>query len=240
MGKIGVLCLFFVTIPYGRAQLLSSPFDQRAGLNWAGFPTENSVFDHGAMNRPSGESISVARLSHKPPSRALTVFTRGMTDAHKGFWPRAAAEFAQALAFDPEFSEASANLGVGFCELGRLEEAVSALRHAIELDSATSTHHSNLAYVLMRLGRREDAEREAQTAVDLDAANSRGQFILGFLLASRPQGHRQAAVHLTEAAREFPESHAVLSDMYRAEGDSRMAARELERYRETNSSLRSH
>lgn len=240
MGKTGVLCLFLMTIPYGGAQLLSGPFGRPAGVPWGAVTAENFAFGRAAADRPSGESISATRLSHKPPRQARIFFARGMKDAGKDFWSTAAEEFGQAVNFDPEFSEAYANLGVEDCKLGRLEESASALRRAIELDAATSTHHSNLAFVLMRLGRRAEAEREAQTAVDLDAANSRGQLILGFLLASRPATHRQATVHLTEAAREFPEAHAVLSDMYRSEGDSRTAASEFNKYRETISNRRSH
>jgi tetratricopeptide (TPR) repeat protein len=239
-AKIDVFCLFLMTIPYGSAQLFSTPFDRPAGSTWAVVTAQNFAFDRGPLNRPSGESVSSVRLGHKVPRRARSAFARGLTDAGKGLWPRAAAEFEETLMLDPEFSEASGNLGVTYYHLGRFEDAAAALRRAIQLDSATSTHHSNLAYVLTRLGRRSEAEREAQTAVDLDAANCRGQLMLGFLLASRPETRRQAALHLAEAAREFPEAHEVLSDMYLAEGDSRTAARELERYQETISNRRSH
>jgi predicted Zn-dependent protease len=83
---------------------------------------------------------------------------------------------------------------------------------------------------LIRINREDEAEREAETAVDLDPSYAKGQFLLGFLLARRPQTRRLAAAHLADAARQLPEAHFLLAKMYLDQGDSQIAAEELDRY----------
>ena len=52
----------------------------------------------------------------------------------------------------------------------------------------------------------------------------------GFLLARRPQTRRLAAAHLADAARQLPEAHFLLAEIYLDQGDSQIAAAELDRY----------
>jgi tetratricopeptide (TPR) repeat protein len=231
MRKEAVFVSFFLVVSYCQAQypgqlFFSTPAQsdgwERSGENFAPSPP--------TMERPSGESVSVARLRHVPSRDARRAFLRGLKDAQAGATREAVREFQRSVTFDPEFAEAHCNLGVEYTALGLLDEAVSALRRALELDPATGVHHANLAYALIRINREDEAEREAQTAVDLDPSYAKGQFLLGFLLARRPQTRRLAAAHLADAARQLPEAHFLLAEMYLDQGDSQIAAEELDRY----------
>ena len=181
--------------------------------------------------RPSGAAVSVARLRHKPPGKAVSSFLRGLKLASSGAWQPGEREFERAIAIDPEFSEAYGNLGVSHCTMGLFEQASSEFRRAIELDPATAAHHVNLAYALVRLNRVNEAEPEALTAVSLDPANAVANYLLGFLYAQHPEKRNLAIRYLEYAAREVPEAHYVLAEIYHLRGAEPTALQELELFR---------
>lgn len=224
-----LLTVFGCRAQYGTHQFFSTP----AQRDWLENESAITATDPREMDRPSDESVSVARLRHKPNRKSLARFSRGLKYAESEAWDSAALEFKMAAERDPEFPEAHCDLGVAYTGMGRLEEAAGAFRRAIALDPATSVHHGNLAYVLILLKREKEALREAQVAVALDASNVKGQFLLGYLLSRRPESHQQAAAHLADAAREMPEAHLALAEMYLAEGAAPIARAELEQYQKT-------
>jgi tetratricopeptide (TPR) repeat protein len=169
-------------------------------------------------DRPSGESVSIWQLRHKPAGKAMTFFRRGMKLALAGKWLAGANQFARAVAIDPDFAEAYANLGVSDCALGLYDRAANELRRAIELDPATGFHHLNYAYTLIRLNRDKEAQPEAETAVALNPGNSTAHYVLGFLLAQRPETRERGIQQLQFAAREIPEAQDVLSRVSGLEG----------------------
>jgi tetratricopeptide (TPR) repeat protein len=176
-------------------------------------------------------SISVARLRPNPPVKALRFFARGSKLASAGKWLSAAREFGRAIALDPNFSEAYGNRGAVYSALGLFDQAVDDLRRAIELDPATGTYHLNLAYVLIRLNRPAEAEPEAQTAVSLDPGRPIAHYLLGVLLfAQHPETRTSAIQHLAYAAREFPDAHFILAQIYFTEGRDSAGRLELEQF----------
>jgi Flp pilus assembly protein TadD len=136
-------------------------------------------------------------------------------------------EFERAVRIDPEFSEAYGNLGTSLSATGRFEEANGDFRRAIELDPATCTHHMNLGYALLRLGRAKDAEPEARTAVALDPTNVNAQYLLGVIFAERVETRSAAIQHLLYAARDVPDAHYALAQLYRIAGDEPAASQEM-------------
>ena len=211
-------------------------FDLPSHRDWADRAFEGPTEWRAAPDRTPGGTVSVARLRHQPPRKARQAFLRGMKFSQAGADANAAAEFAKAAEFDPDFSEAYGNLGVEYTWLHRYEDAVAEFRRAIALDPATSFHHSNLAYTLIRLNRPHEAEAEAQTAVGLDGANATAQFLLGLLLARRPETRALCESHLVYAARTIPEAHRVLAWVYRAQGGAQSSGVELESYRREKAS----
>lgn len=214
-------------------------FDLPSHRDWADRTVEASNSWGTVPDEGPGGSISMARLRHQPPRKARQAFLRGMKFSQAGADANAAAEFAKAAKFDPDFSEAHGNLGVEYTWLNRYEDAVPEFRRAITLDPATSFHHSNLAYTLIRLNSPHEAEAEAQTAVGLDGTNATAQFLLGLLLARRPETRALCESHLVYAARTIPEAHRVLAWVYRAQGAAQNSGVELESYRRETASGRS-
>jgi tetratricopeptide (TPR) repeat protein len=124
---------------------------------------EMELRSQGTFPAISGEAaVSVARLRHTPPAKALKAFQHGLKLDHAGETAGSAEAFRQAVALDPDYSEAHTDLGLEYINLGRIDDAVSEFREAIALDPATSVHYSNLALALIVLGRRGVAESEAQ------------------------------------------------------------------------------
>ena len=186
----------------------------------------------GPADRPSGETVSAARLRHVPPRQARKAFARGMKSAAARDYRSAAAAFAEAIAVDPAFSEAHGNLAVEYTWIGRFNLAVSEFQRALQLDPTTALHRANLAYALIRLDRDAEAEAEAQTAVSLDPTYAVAQFLLGCLLARRPETRSLSENHLLYAARSIPEAHLALAQLYDAQGASQVAGTEMKRYRQ--------
>ncbi len=237
MKKTDALLLFLVAVPCGVAQYPHSSCCisgvTPAQMDWSNRMFDTFPADRAPANRPTGETVSLARLSHNPPRKAQDAFFRGLKfDTNRDFL-RAAEEFEKAVALDPGFSEAYGNLGVEYTALGRLDEALNAYQHALALDPATSYNHSNLAYALIRIQRETEAEAELQTALGLDSNNARAHLLLGYLWALNPEKRNRAETHLVYAARTMPEGHYLLAKMYAAEGAADSARAEMARFRET-------
>ena len=183
-------------------------------------------------DQPSGETVSPARLRHNPPRPARKAFVLGFNAHRAGDYQRAAAAFENAIALDPEFSEAHGNLAVEYTWTGRLLDSVTEFQRALQLDAATALHHTNFAYTLILLHRFPEAEAESQAAVGLDPADGVAHFLLGWLLARRPETRPLSENHLLYAARTIPEAHLALAQLYGAQGSSQVADTEVKRYRQ--------
>jgi Flp pilus assembly protein TadD len=180
----------------------------------------------GSRSIPSEGTISLARLRHTPPAKALKAFRQGLKLDSAGNALESAEAFRQAVAFDPAYSEAYTDLGVEYINLGLVDAAVAEFRSATALDPATSIHHSNLGLALIILGRFREAETEARTAVDLDGTNMRAHYLLGYLLTQRPETQAAGEEHLKYAARVLPDAHFVLAELYRTTGREDLAEAE--------------
>lgn len=230
MPKYDWFVIALLTIPCP-AQMILPPSGR---LNWPPTNVWAVTSAPGAAEQPPGGSISIARLRHRPPRKARAAFFRGMKLDRGGKWQDAAAAFQRAVDLDPEFSEARENLAVEFTVLGRLDEAAAELRRTLVLDPATSVYHSNLAYVLVRLNRQPEGLEQAREAADLDPTNLTAQFLVGLLLAPRPQSRRDAELHLERAAPAFPRAHLLLARLYAVDGASQHSAMEMKAYQESS------
>jgi Tfp pilus assembly protein PilF len=233
-----LICLAAL-LPSGRAQLIyqyTGPIATPSSTDWFDRQQEqNWLLAHRQADRPTGENVSVTRLGHRPPAKAQKAFDRGLKLAVAEEWQKAVEQFQAAVAIDPKFSEAHGNMGVEYTAMRKFEEAATEFRRAVQIDPATGVFHTNLAYALFRLDQEAEALPEAQTGVSLDPTNSKCQFLLGYLQARRPEMAERGKEHLLYAAREVPEAHVVLSELYRLEGAQQSADEELERYRKATS-----
>jgi len=163
---------------------------------------------------PGEPSISVSRLRHTPPGRAQKALLQGLKLDRAGDVAGSAEAFRRAIALDPSYAEAHTDLGVEYLNLGLLDDAIAEFRTATRLDPATSVHHANLGLALMTIGRFREAEPEARTAVALDETSTKAQFLLGYVLAHRPETRAAAEEHLRYAARDFPDARIALALLY--------------------------
>lgn len=169
---------------------------------------------------PGETTISLGRLRHTPPPKALKALQHGLKLDAAGDAVGSAEAFRKALALDPVYAEAHTDLGVEYMNLGMVDDAVTEFRSATALDPATSAHHANLGLALLILGRLREAEPEARTAVALDATSTKAHFLLGYVLACRPETVTAAEAHLRFAAREFPEARIALAFLYSASNNA--------------------
>jgi len=167
------------------------------------------------------QTVSVTRLLHRTPSKAWASFNRGAELYEAGALESGGAELERAVALDPGFAEAHCNLGVIYMVMNRTEDAAREFRRAEELDPSVAAYHCDLGVALAALGRVEEGEAEARAAIARDAACVKAQFLLGLILASRPETRAEAQRRLEYAGRKMPEARAALERLHQAEGEAR-------------------
>jgi Flp pilus assembly protein TadD len=187
-----------------------------------------SLLDQAA--EPAAQTVSVRQLQHQPPKKALRAAAKAQDLAQGGANERAVAELEKAITLDPEFAAAHSNLGVQYALGGQNEKAAAEFRRASELDPGSSMFQSNLACVLIWMRQYGQAEEHARIAVYLDNSSANAHYLLGVILARRPESRSSAVDHLRTAARQFPRAHLILAEMYRAGGQIQLAKEEMKRY----------
>ncbi|HTQ53944.1 MAG TPA: tetratricopeptide repeat protein [Bryobacteraceae bacterium] len=174
--------------------------------------------------------VSVADLAHRPRPAALRACVRAERYTSEHDYQDAAAELEKAVAADALFARAHGNLGAAYAHLRRWNDAAFELRRAIELDPNTGAYYSNLGWVLSQQGRMPEAEVFAQKGARLDTTNPKSQLLLGWLLAKQPETRASAIPHLIFAARDIPQAHWMLADVYHLTGRELLAEDEMRQY----------
>jgi Flp pilus assembly protein TadD len=179
---------------------------------------------------PGETTISVKRLRHTPPGKAIKALQRGLKLDAAGETVGSTEAFRRAVAFDPAYAEAHTDLGVEYINQGLIDDAVAEFRQATALDPATSVHHANLGLALIILGRFREAEPETRTAVTLDGTSAKAHYLLGYVLWQRPETQAAAEEQLNYAARALPEARSALAQLYRATGREALVEAEPREY----------
>jgi tetratricopeptide (TPR) repeat protein len=148
----------------------------------------------GRPDRPTGQSVSVARLRHRTPKEARKALDRAEKQSRAGAHEMAAKELEKAVARDPEFFEAHGNLGVEYAQLGRLQDAAAELKRAIALDASSSNSYYNLGLVYFQAGDVLQAERNARRALQASGSDHQARAFLEFLQS----GRQNCAIHQIE------------------------------------------
>jgi Flp pilus assembly protein TadD len=163
--------------------------------------------------RPTGESISVARLQHRIPKEARQSFERAKKLSKAGDHERAARELEAAILRDPEFAGAHNQLGVEYGQLGRFREAEAAFQHSLELDPNFWGAHLNLGVVLFRVGDLSGAEKSTRRALQHSAEDAKVHLFLGYLLCQREGTKAEGLRHVQYAARTLKEAQRFLRSL---------------------------
>lgn len=155
---------------------------------------------------PANGVISATALSHKIPKRARQAFDRSGKHSDSGDYYAAAADLEQAIAIDPNFVEARANLGAQYLRLGRVEDARRELQRVLERDRNIAAAHMNLTLVFLEQGDPALAVTHGRIAVKLAPASHRAHYNLGLALGQSPSTLPESLEHLRIAAERLPQA----------------------------------
>src|SRR5215510_7177992 len=102
-------------------------------------------------------------------------------------------EFEKALAIDPGYAEAQANVGVALAQQGRWSEAVSAYQRALSMPvyPTPEVAYANLGWAYLNLNRPREAEEAYRAAIRLQPRFVQAFYFLGVLLEQ--EGRRTEA-----------------------------------------------
>jgi tetratricopeptide (TPR) repeat protein len=178
-------------------------------------------------------TVSVARLRHHIPRRALKEFNKSADAVEKGDSQAAIAHLKKALEIDPAFVEAHNNLGARYLVLQQYERALEEFQKALALDDRATLVYPNMAIAYLGLGRYADAERAARRGLWCDPTSNRCRLLLGLALEGQERDLPEALENLAAAAREFPTARLSAARILAREGDRPRAVKELRKYLST-------
>ena len=185
----------------------------------------------GSANRSvTGNSISYAQLQHKIPAQAQKLFDRGEQALAKHNLQQACDYYRQAVASDPGFADAYAQLGSTEASLGRLPEAAEEFQKAIDAAPEHQLALSNLAIVLAKLRRFREAGEVARRALKVLPGSGRVHYILAASLIEEKGNMEEAIEHLELAGSDIPSAHLAASDLLAERGRHDEAIRQIEAY----------
>ena len=169
------------------------------------------------------------QLTHKVPRQAQKAFDRGEQFLAKDDQPAAAELFRQAVALDPEFSDAYNELGAAEANMGQLPEAAEQFQKAIDLVPEHRLALPNLSIVLAKMKRFHEAGLVARRALELvPGAGPKMHYILAFGLLADHAEPQEAITNLKIASIEIPKAHIVAADVLVQCGRKDEAVQELE------------
>lgn len=111
----------------------------------------------------------LAELGAPQPPQWPVYFARGIAFERAGDWPKAEADFQQALALEPDQPAVLNYLGYSWLERKEhLDEAVAMIRRAVEARPDDGAITDSLGWGLYRLGRYDEAVPLMERAVELE------------------------------------------------------------------------
>jgi tetratricopeptide (TPR) repeat protein len=164
-------------------------------------------------NAPARMPVSLARLQHKVPKKALKAFEKSREAWRAGDMAAAQVEIEKALALDPLYFEAANDLGVIHLKANRFEQAYEMFRRAAAIDESDAQVEANLAYALLALKRFPEAEEAARTVVRVDALSGKGRYLLAVSLLEQRKSAKEVLFHLTQAKENFEPARKLLQKL---------------------------
>jgi len=205
--------------------------EEMVNISGTGQTLSVNLKEQSSANRSAGSSVSMRQLTHKVPKQAQKAFDRGEQFLAKDDQPAAAELFRQAVALDPEFSDAYNELGAANANMGKLPEAAEQFQKAIDLVPEHRLALPNLSIVLAKMKRYHEAGQVARRALQLvPGAGPKMHYILAFGLLADHAEPQEAITNLKIASAEIPKAHIVAADVLEQCGRRAEAVQELEEY----------
>ena len=117
----------------------------------------------------------------------------------------AVASYRQALALQPDYSEAHNNLGNVLRDRGALNEAIAEYQHAVRLKPDFAKAHNNLGLALASRGEFEEAAAAHRRALEIQPAYPEAHYNLSIVLAE--QGRPDEALRVYRRAQQLDPGH---------------------------------
>jgi tetratricopeptide (TPR) repeat protein len=140
---------------------------------------------------------------------AVAVFRAAMEAQQRGDLERAVEAYERAIALDPKFAEAHANLGAVLARLGHYEQAVRAYERALSLKPQLNAARVNLGLAHYRAGALPSALREFKAAYAADPSLLQVRQLLGLVLVELGRDD-EAVPYLEASLQAAPQEPAVL------------------------------
>jgi tetratricopeptide (TPR) repeat protein len=163
---------------------------------------------------PIAGVISAASLNHKTPRKALNQMAIAQTYKNSGDHPKAIEHLLLAVEIDPKSAEAHTNLGAEYGRIGNYLAAREQFTTIIQLGLRGSPQYCNLAVAELGLNETETAESSLRTALAVDSRYPQANYLMGKILAERPDRYDDAIRFLRLAAPELPAANLVLAQTY--------------------------
>lgn len=167
------------------------------------------------------------------PEKALTLYQKGTTAAHKGDAKSAVESLSAAVAAYPNFAIALSELGSQYLILKQYDKAGETFEALLKLKPADASAHLNLGIVEFNKKKFEEAEGHLRKALELNNAGPTAHYYLGLTLISLkryPDAQKEFELTITNGGENIALAHKYLGGLYMSAQKNREAADELEKY----------
>lgn len=172
-----------------------------------------------SQNNTGPASVSLRRLSHKPPKEAVKEWKEASKCAGRGDHQSAVSHLERSVALDPEYFDAQFHLGGEKLSLGDAEGALAAYEKTLEIDPLFAPALVSRGIVLLHFKRTEEAEESARKALTISDSES-AHYVLGLSLALQNEDIPKAIEHLKLSEARHPQAKKTVDYL-----ESRMKTR---------------
>lgn len=174
--------------------------------------------------------VTVHQLEHSPPSKARRTYSKGRRFLEKEQFREAITWLGEAVAIDPEYTEAHNDLAAAYMKAGRPDQAIPLLNSAIHFDPHWGLAYFNLVIAYLSLNELSQAEYTARRMAEIDAGSPQASFALGLSLTVENRFTSEAQAALMRAEPVFPEATLLLGRILAGRGEIELAKLKIINY----------
>jgi Flp pilus assembly protein TadD len=184
---------------------------------------------------PISGTVAFSTLNHQVPKKAMKEIGIAQALTKSGDHTQAIEHLKKALQIDPRSSEAHTNLGAEYARTGDYPAAHSEFTITLQLGPRGAEQYCNLAVSLFAMNHVTEAESSLGKALAVDSRNPQSNYMMGRILALRPDRSDDATRYLKLAAPGMPAANLILAQIYARSGSNQSAIDVLTAYQQTAS-----
>ena len=131
------------------------------------------------IEKSGGKRLKVKQPAGKTSREEIEWFKKGYNASMAKKYDEAIEYYKKAIAINPNYADAHANLGVNYIQKGKFDEAISNLKEAIKIDQMNAGAHFNLGLVYDKKGKIDEAIFEYEKTIDIDPCFAKAYQNLG-------------------------------------------------------------